>query len=620
MRTLTVDTVKKVGENVTLQGWVNARRDHGKIMFLDLRDRTGIVQLVGNKSLGDARGEDVVEVEGLVKARPEAMINDKIATGTVEIEVTSLTILSKAKELPLPIDTDGYDINEEVRLKYRYLDLRRPRMQRNIRMRSKFVDLVRQYLFKEGFAEIETPMLTKSTPEGSRDFLVPSRMQPGKFYALPQSPQQYKQLLMAAGFERYFQIARCIRDEDPRADRGFEHTQVDIEMSFVEREDVMALDEGLVTSVVEAMGYKIKAKPFPRYTYAESMKQFKADKFDLRTEEDKKNGILAFAWVVDFPFFEKDKAGGWTFTHNPFSAPLPEHKEWLLKKEHIGEILTTQYDLVCNGYEVGGGSIRSHESDVLSSVFSVMGYSEKQISEQFGHMLTAFGYGVPPHGGLAHGVERLLMTLLNEPYLREVVAFPMTSGGSTSVMDAPSAVSAEQLVDLGIAVNSSKNDQPRGGDAVYERIIEEFKKANVEFEPYEHVAVFTSEDAAKIRDTPLSEGAKALVLYADDKPIMVTVPGDRKVDMKAFKGAYGVKDLRMATPVEVETVIGVKIGAVPPFGHIFGIPFYMDKHLEDEAFISFNAGLHTKSIRVKQSEYEKVAKPIIGEFSKSNNV
>ncbi len=616
MRTLTIDTVQHVGKEVTLQGWVNARRDHGKIMFLDLRDRTGVVQMVGVKV--EARIEDVVEVVGLVKKRPDAMVNDKIPTGTVEIEIKTLTVLSKSQELPLPIDTDGYDINEEVRLKYRYLDLRRPRMQRNIRLRSRFVDLVRQYLFNEGFTEIETPMLTKSTPEGSRDFLVPSRMQPGKFYALPQSPQQYKQLLMAAGFERYFQIARCIRDEDPRADRGFEHTQVDIEMSFVEREDVMKLDEGLITSVVEALGYTIKTKPFPRYTYADAMKQFGADKFDLRSEEDKKNGILAFAWVVDFPFFEKDKEGGWTFTHNPFSAPKPEHKEWLLKKEHIGDILTTQYDLVCNGYEVGGGSIRSHEPDVLSSVFAVMGYTEKQITEQFGHMLTAFGYGVPPHGGLAHGVERLLMTLLGEPYLREVVAFPMTSGGMVSVMDAPSTVAPEQLVELGISVTSSESVHIRGGEAVYARIAEVLTKAGVTFEPYEHEAVFTSEDAAKIRNTPLSEGAKALLLYADDKPIMVTVPGDRKVDMKAFKTAYGVKDLRMATPEEVETVTGVRIGAVPPFGHIFSIPLYMDTHLADESFISFNAGLHTKSMRVKQSDYERVATPIIGEFSKLN--
>lgn len=617
MRTFATETVAKTGREVLLQGWVHARRDHGKIMFLDLRDRSGVVQLVGNKSLGDARAEDVVEVVGTVKQRPESMINPKIETGTVEVEVTKLTILSKSRELPIPIDGDGYDVNEEARLAYRYIDLKRARLQRNIRLRSKFVDLVRQFLFAEGFTEIETPMLTKSTPEGSRDFLVPSRLQSGKFYALPQSPQQYKQLLMAAGFERYFQIARCIRDEDPRADRGFEHTQVDMEMSFVNRKDVMALDEAMITSVVEALGYAIKTKPFPVYTYRDAMKQFGADKFDLRTEEDKRNRILAFAWVVDFPFFEKDKEGKWTFTHNPFSAPLPEHREWLLNKEHIGEILTTQYDIVCNGYEVGGGSIRSHEPEILSSVFEIMGYTKEQIAEQFGHMLTAFSYGVPPHGGLAHGIERLLMTLLNEPYLREVVAFPMTSGGKTSVMDAPSAVAPEQLVELGISVRREERGAPRGGDAVYQRIIEEFTKAGVPFDPYEHPPVFTSEEAAAIRNTPLSQGAKALVLIADGKPVMVTVPGDRKMDTKAFKSAYGIKDLRMATPVEVEEVVGVKIGAVPPFGHIFGIPLYMDAALGREPAISFNAGLHTKSITVREPDYEKVAKPVVGEFSKA---
>ena len=232
-RTLAVDCIEKVGKVVTLKGWIHSRRDHGKITFLDLRDRTGLVQMVSQKDIANVNGEDVVEVTGLVKKRPETMTNPKLETGTVEIEVKSITVLSRAKELPIPIDTDGLDINEDIRLKYRYLDLRRPRLQRNIRLRSKFVDLVRQYLFSKDFIEIETPILTKSTPEGSRDFLVPSRMQPGKFYALPQSPQQYKQLLMVAGFERYFQIARCMRDEDLRADRGFEHTQIDIEMSFV---------------------------------------------------------------------------------------------------------------------------------------------------------------------------------------------------------------------------------------------------------------------------------------------------------------------------------------------------------------------------------------------------
>lgn len=450
-RTLAVETPKKIGEEVLLKGWIHSRRDHGKITFLDLRDRTGLVQMVSVKDVSDAGNEDVVEVTGLVKKRPDNMVNPKLPTGDVEIEVKSITILSRSKELPLPIDTDGLDINEDTRLKYRYLDLRRPRLQKNIRLRSKFVDLVRQFMFAKDFTEIETPMLTKSTPEGSRDFLVPSRMQPGKFYALPQSPQQYKQLLMVAGFERYFQIARCMRDEDLRADRGFEHTQIDIEMSFVTREDVMKLDEEMITTVVEKLGYKIKQKPFPVVSYGTAIKEYGSDKFDLRTAEDKKNGVLAFAWIVDFPFFEKTKEGAWTFTHNPFSAPKPEHKEWLLKKEHIGEILTTQYDLVCNGSEVGGGSIRSHESQVLETVFEIMGHKKQKIREQFGHMLEAFEYGVPPHGGLAHGVERMLMVLTGEPYLREVVAFPQTSGGKTSVMNAPSDVDESQLTEIGLS-------------------------------------------------------------------------------------------------------------------------------------------------------------------------
>lgn len=612
-RILSSQTVGHIGKEVKLQGWVHARRDHGKIMFLDLRDRAGLVQLVSIKELADVRPEDVVEVIGLVKKRPEAMVNAKIASGTIEIEVKSVVVLGKAKELPLPIDTEGYDINEDIRLQYRYLDLRRPRLQKNIRLRSKLVDLIRQYLFKEDFLEIETPLLTKSTPEGSRDFLVPSRLQPGKFYALPQSPQQYKQLLMVAGFERYFQIARCLRDEDLRADRGFEHSQVDIEMSFVERADVMRLDEAMMISVMETMGYKMKQKPFPVFTYAEAMKKFGADKFDLRTEEDKKNGILAFAWVVDFPFFEKTPEGDWTFTHNPFSAPKPEHKAWLLKHDKVGEILTTQYDLVCNGYEVGGGSIRGHEPEILTAVFEVMGYDKATIQAQFGHMLTAFTYGAPPHGGLAHGIERLLMTITGEPYLREVVAFPMSSGGKTSVMDAPSDVAEEQLTEIGLSLLSKK----RTGETVYAQIISMLKGNHVLFDAYEHEAVKTSEEAAKIRNTPLHAGAKALVMFADEKPIMVTLPGDEKVDTKVFKETYSIRDLRMATPDEVQKVTGVPIGAVPPFGHIFNIPLYMEKGLQENSKIFFNAGLHTKSVSMEEKDFEKVARPIIGIFAKS---
>jgi aspartyl-tRNA synthetase len=610
-RTLATATPQCLESEVILQGWVNSRRDHGKIMFLDLRDRSGLVQLVSVKALGDARAEDCIEVTGIVHNRPESMINPKLATGKVEIEVKKMTILSHAKELPFPLDTDGYEIKEEVRLKYRYLDLRRERLQKNIKLRSKMVDLIRQYLFKNDFTEIETPMLTKSTPEGSRDFVVPSRLNPGKFYALPQSPQQYKQLLMVAGFERYFQIARCMRDEDLRADRGFEHSQVDIEMSFVKREDVMALDESMIISVIEGLGLKIKQKPFPIFTYAEALQKYGADKFDLRTEEDKKNGIMAFAWVVDFPFFEKDKEGNWTFTHNPFSDPKPEHKDWLLNKEHIGEILTTQYDIVCNGYEVGGGSIRSHDPKILQNVFEIIGHTAENIRTQFGHMLDAFEYGVPPHGGLAHGIERLLMTITGEPYLREVVAFPQTSGGQTSVMDAPSELSLKQLDELGITVKKLT-----GGNDVFLKISAELNDKKIVYKAFEHASAKTSEESAKVRNTPLNWGAKAILMYGDDKPMMVVVSADKKIDMKAFKVFAQIKDLRMATPEEVIKVTTVPIGAVPPFGHIFQIPLYMDRKVKENEKVVFNAGLHTKSIEMNEIDFEKVANPIIGEYSK----
>lgn len=458
-RTLAIDTAKKINEKVTLYGWVKTIRDHGKIVFLDLRDRSGIVQVVMPAQItpvGRLSVESVVKVTGQVKKRPQNLINPNLATGTVEVQAERIEILSTAEKLPLPIDTAGYEIEEDVRLKYRYLDLRRSRLNKNIRLRSVFVQKVRQFLFDHDFVEIETPLLTKSTPEGARDFIVPSRLQPGKFYALPQSPQQYKQLLMVAGFERYFQIAKCLRDEDTRSDRSFEHTQIDMEMSFVEREDVMALDEKMITWVMEKLGYQIKHKPFPIFSYQEAMEKFGSDKFDLRSPEEKKKGILAFAWVIDFPFFERTEEGGWTFTHNPFSDPKPEHKQWLLKKKNIGKIITTQYDLVCNGYEVGGGSIRSHEPAVLQSVFEIIGYKPSQIKKQFGHMLEAFRYGVPPHGGLAHGIERLLMIITNEPYLREVVAFPMTAGGKTAVMDAPSELEEETLRELGIKIINKK--------------------------------------------------------------------------------------------------------------------------------------------------------------------
>lgn len=465
-RTLTINCLKHIGEEVLLQGWVDTKRDHGKLTFIDLRDRTGKLQCVGFQKMGELTTESVVQLIGKVKARPEKMVNPNIPTGTIELDVTDYIILNKASELPIQIDTDGLEINEEVRLKYRYIDLRRERMQKILRLRSTYFHAIRKALIEQEFVEVETPILTKSTMEGARDFLVPSRFQPGKFYALPQSPQQYKQLLMTAGIERYFQFPKCFRDEDLRADRGFEFTQLDLEMSFVSRVDVMQTVESVVKQAVKEVGGKLKDDTFPVVDYKDAMEKYGADKFDLRTAEEKKDGTLAFAWVINFPFFKKvdradaaevrDGKSGWTFTHNPFSAPIPEHEDWLLKGEHIGEIRTSQYDLVCNGLEVGGGSIRSHRPELLEATYRVMGYNKEQTQESVGHMLEAFSYGTPPHGGIALGLDRHVAILSNETSIKEAIAFPMTSTGRTAVMDAPSFVSDEQLAEAGISVVKSK--------------------------------------------------------------------------------------------------------------------------------------------------------------------
>ena len=465
-RILTQETLKQEGKQVVLKGWVHSRRDMGKVVFLDIRDRSGIMQVVcvpgeldaaSQEALPAIRDEWVIAVTGEVKRRGGKQINKNLPTGTIEVLAKKIEVMNACQALPFEISKDTGAINEETRLKYRYLDLRTERAQRNLRLRSSFVEGCRRYLFDNDFVEIETPLLSKATPEGSRDFVVPSRLKPGKFFALPQSPQQYKQLLMVAGFERYFQIARCLRDEDLRADRGFEHTQVDIEMSFVEREDLLNMIEAMMIAVVEQLGFTIKQKPFPRMTYQEALATYGVDKFDMRTDQEKNDpAVLAYAWVIDFPFFEKTDEGGWTFTHNPFSMPKPEHLDWLMKGEHIPDILTSQYDLVCNGYEIGGGSIRAHKPEILRATFRVLGYSDKEIDEQFGHMITAFNYGAPPHGGIAHGVERLVMILANEIYLREVQAFPQTSSGHTSVMDAPSDLRKDQLEELGIQIRPAK--------------------------------------------------------------------------------------------------------------------------------------------------------------------
>jgi len=454
MRTLIKNTLEKIGEKVILKGWVNSYRDHGQVFFIDLRDRSGIIQVFCPQKLikkaKKIKDEYVIEIQGKVKKRPEKLINPKLKTGKIEIEAQKIKILAESKEMPLPIKTKGYKIDEEIRLKYRYLDLRRPRLTKNIRLRDKVLSYIRKYMHSNDFIEVETPYLSKSTPEGARDFVVPSRLQPGKFYALPQSPQQYKQMLMVAGFERYFQIARCFRDEDPRKDRAYgDFTQLDLEMSFPTQEEILNLTEKLMIDLTEKIvGKKIFKKPFPRFTYKQAMEKFGADKFDLRKQKDP--NVLAFAWVVDWPLFEKTETREISSSHHPFTAPKDEDIP-LLDKNPM-KVRSWQHDLVCNGLEVGGGSIRITDPEIQSKIFQILGHSKKEIEQKFGHLLEAFEYGVPPHGGIAPGIERLMMVFSGEENTREVTAFPTTSGGRTAVMNAPSEIDKKQLKELGIKI------------------------------------------------------------------------------------------------------------------------------------------------------------------------
>ncbi len=459
-RTYIKDLGQFVGQEVVISGWVDVRRDQGKMVFMDMRDMTGKVQGVvlpnhpeAIEQVKEVRTEWVLSVTGLVNKRPERNVKPDVLNGDIEMEITGIEVLNKSETIPFDIGSDTREVNEEVRLKHRYVDLRSDRMQKNIRNRHKVIKFIRDYLDNENFIEVETPILTKSTPEGSRDYVVPARLYPGKFYALPQSPQQYKQLLMTAGVEKYFQIARCMRDEDTRGDRQPEFTQLDMEMSFVKQEDVMELNEKLLIELVTKLypHKKIQQIPFPRLTYAEAMEKYGNDKPDLR--EDKNDpDLLAFCWVVDFPFFEKTDTGAWTFTHNPFSRPKPEHVEWLMKKENIGEILTTQYDVALNGMEIGGGSIRNHNPEALRKVFEIMGHESDAIDRNFGHMMTAFSLGTPPHGGIAWGLDRFVMTLQNEPNIREVIPFAKTGEGKDPMMDSPAEISVDQLLELGITL------------------------------------------------------------------------------------------------------------------------------------------------------------------------
>ncbi len=578
-----------IGQTVTLAGWVHRRRDHGGLTFIDLRDRSGLVQIVTDPSLAaeahanaeKARSEWVIQVEGKVRGRPAGMKNPELATGEIEIEVSRLKILNLAKTPPFPINEET-EVDEQVRLKYRYLDLRRDRMKKNLELRYKVVKYIRDYLDAKGFWEIETPILFKATPEGARDYLVPSRLYPGEFYALPQSPQQLKQMLMVGGVERYFQIARCFRDEDQRGDRQPEFTQLDLEMSFVEREDVMELAEGMFTSLVKTLfpEKKILAEPWPRLTYSEAMERFGKDNPDLRfgmelqditdlaegcgfkvfervfdsggsvrglnakgcgeysrrqidelaqfvgkygakglaylaVSEDgehrssfvkflspdrlksllesmkaepgdlilfvaDKNEIvfealgqlrvllgsrlglrdpekLAFCWVIDFPFvIWKEDEQRWDPSHHLFTAPMPG--DIPLLDTNPGKAHGQQYDLVLNDHEIAGGSIRIHQRELQEKVFKLIGLDIGVARERFGHVLEAFEYGAPPHGGIAPGIDRFCMLMANEPNIREVIAFPKNQAARDVMGGAPSAVDPQQLEELHLQVKPKTSE------------------------------------------------------------------------------------------------------------------------------------------------------------------
>lgn len=441
-------TAKNIDEQVTLMGWVHKRRDHGKIIFVDIRDRCGITQVVffKNKKAEELRSEYVIAVKGKVQRRPSGTENTNIPTGEVEIGAEELEIVNPSKTPPFELD-EMSNVSEEVRLKYRYIDLRRPEVQKRIFLRHRICKSMRDFLDKNGFIEVETPVLTRSTPEGARDFLVPSRMNKGKFFALPQSPQLFKQLLMISGFEKYFQIVKCFRDEDLRADRQPEFTQLDIEMSFIDEGDIFDVAEGMLFYVFkEALGKELKI-PFPRMTYKEAMEKYKTDKPDLR----KGDQGFEFLWVLDFPLFKyNEEEKRWDMEHHPFTSPVAEDID--LIESLPGRVRSKAYDLVVNGVELASGSIRIHKRDLQERIFERIGLDAAHARERFGFLLEAFNYGAPPHGGIAFGLDRLLALMCGVESIREVIAFPKTQKASCPMTDAPSSVDEKQLKELGIYV------------------------------------------------------------------------------------------------------------------------------------------------------------------------
>ncbi|MBF0521592.1 MAG: aspartate--tRNA ligase [Candidatus Omnitrophica bacterium] len=461
LRTHTCGELRKEQGNqtVTLCGWVAARRDHGKLIFIDIRDRYGLTQVVFIPSVSKAAHdiaqtlgpEFVIKVTGKVSIRPPKMVNPELPTGEVEVCADALEILNPSLVPVFEID-DKVEVSEELRLAYRYLDLRRPKVAEALRVRHKLCATIREFLNKENFIEVETPVLTKSTPEGARDFLVPSRLNPGTFYALPQSPQLFKQILMVSGFDRYYQIVKCFRDEDLRADRQPEFTQLDMEMSFVNEEDIFSLTERLYQKIFkEVKGIDIPI-PFPRMTHQEAMAKYNSDKPDLRKDGQE----YAFTWVVDFPMFKFNKEENrWESEHHPFTSMKEEDLHYLQTGEY-DKIYARSYDLVLNGSELGSGSIRIHKKEMQKKVFEIIGLDAEQAQNRFGFLLKAFEYGAPPHAGVAYGIDRLVSILTGAESIRDTIAFPKTQKGSDMMSEAPSQVDLKQLQELGLILSTKK--------------------------------------------------------------------------------------------------------------------------------------------------------------------
>ncbi|MBU2541306.1 MAG: aspartate--tRNA ligase [Candidatus Omnitrophica bacterium] len=458
-RTHTCGQLRKqdVDKEATLIGWVYRRRDHGKLIFLDIRDREGWTQVVfhpkdfpeAHAQASKVRSEFLICVRGLVNARPKGMINPKIPTGEVELYAKEMQILNVSAGLPFEVDSET-PVSEELRLKYRYLDLRRPEVLHVFKLRHRINHSIRCFLDESGFLEFETPILTKSTPEGARDYLVPSRLLPSKFFALPQSPQLFKQLLMVAGVERYFQIAKCFRDEDLRADRQPEFTQLDMEMSFLGQEDIFNICESLLQKIFkDCLNLELKI-PFARISYKQAQDKYATDK--PKIGEDKFN----FIWVIDFPLFKyNEEEKRWESEHHPFTAPVEEDIQFL--ETEPKKVRAQSYDLVLNGAEIASGSIRIHKRQLQERIFKLIGISDKQAKERFGFLLEAFNFGAPAHAGIAFGLDRLIAIILGKDSIRDVIAFPKTQSGFCPLTGAPTDVDQRQLKELGIDLRNPQD-------------------------------------------------------------------------------------------------------------------------------------------------------------------